>query len=167
MIRQHYLATAEKLLTLLWLLYPPLKLEIACSKQMHASKCLQKTPKLLPSCDYGVNIFSVILKRCPVQFCKRTYEDHTAVQAASEKEGKCDESFWCYVCRHRVIQGFFTSWKKDDWLKYYQDSQEVYRYNLNRSWVFATLLNITQCFREQVTFILYAAKQKEVVSSKP
>lgn len=36
---------------------------------------------------------SVILKRCPIQFCEGTYEDQTAVKAASEKEGKRDESY--------------------------------------------------------------------------
>lgn len=166
MIRQHYLATTEKLLTLLWLLYLPLKLEIPCSKQMHMSKCLQKSPKLLPSCDYSVNIFLCNSEKMPSSVLQKDiWGPHGCAGSFWERR----EVRWIILVLHVHTQGdtgFFTSLKKDDWLKYYQDSQEVYSYYLNRSWVYAGLLNIIQCFGEHVMFILYAAKQKEAFSCK-
>lgn len=60
---------------------------------MHISKCLQKTPKLLSSGDYGVNIFLYNSEKMPSSVLQKACEDHTAVQAASEEEGKRDESF--------------------------------------------------------------------------
>lgn len=41
-----------------------------------------------------------------------------ALKAASEKEGKHDESHECSVCRCRVRQVLFFSLKKDNLLKY-------------------------------------------------
>lgn len=155
MTRQHHLATAEKSLTLLWVPHPPLKLEIFCRKQMHMPKCL-KNKQLPPFCDYGVNILPCNSEKMPTSFLWKNIWGPNG----------CEGSFWerrevwqiILVLRVQT-QGetgfFFSSLKKDDWLKYYQESQEVYSYSHSLR-VFAALQNIIQCFRGYVTFIPYS-----------